>query len=57
MNLKLCYSILDLEIHINNYSNFRLDRNRLGGGVAICIKNIILNSVRTDLNTDNLEMI
>ena len=32
---KIDSSIRDFEIHINNYSIIRLDRNRFGGGVAI----------------------
>ena len=39
---KLDHTILDCEIHINNYSIFCYDRNRYGGGVAIYVKNSIL---------------
>ena len=36
------HTILDCEIHINNYSIVCYDRNRYGGGVAIYVKISIL---------------
>ena len=54
---KIDSSIRDSEIHINNYSIIRLDRNRFGGGVSIYKKNTIPYFERRDLVPDNLEMI
>ena len=39
---KLDHTILDCEIHINNYSTVCYDRNRYAGDVAIYVKNSIL---------------
>ena len=49
---KLDHTILDCEIHINNYSIVCYDRNRYGGGVAIYVKNSILYN--TLFNIPNL---
>ena len=46
------HTILDYEIHINNYSIVCYDRNRYGGGVAIYVKNSIL--YKTLLNFPDL---
>ena len=54
---KIDSSILDSEIHIDNYTIVRFDRNRFGGGVALYIKNNIPYSERKDFVPDNLEMI
>ena len=53
---KIDSSILDAEIHIDNYTIVRFDRNRFGGGVAIYIKNNIPYTERKDLVPDYLEM-
>ena len=39
---KLYHTILDCEIHVNNYSIVCYDRKRYGGGVAIYVKISIL---------------
>ena len=49
---KLDHTILDCEIHINNYSIVCYNRNRYGGGVAIYVKNSIL--YKTLLNFPDL---
>ena len=54
---KLDSSISDSEIYINNYTVLRFDRNRIGGGVALYIKNSISSSERKDLVADTLEML
>ena len=54
---KIDWSISDSEIFIHNYSVLRHDRNRQGGGVALCIRNSIPYTVRQDLVPESLEMI
>jgi hypothetical protein len=53
---KIDSSILNAEIHIDNYTIVRFDRNRFGGGVALYIKNNIPYTERKDLVPDYLEM-
>ena len=40
-----------------DYVIIRRDRNRMGGGVVICIRNCIPYIFRTDLNLENAEAV
>ena len=46
---KIDWSVSDSEVFIHNYTLFRSDRTRQGGGIALCIKNNIPFLVRQDL--------
>ena len=50
-------SVSDAEINIENYTDVRRDRNRNGGGVCVYIRNDFAFSVRSDLQTDNDEIL
>ena len=50
-------SVSDAEIHIDNYSVVRRDRDRHGGGVCCYIRNNIAFTTRLDLNVFNDEII
>ena len=48
-------TVSDSEIHINNYSVRRKDRNRQGGGVCFFIRNNLTFNARNDLDHPELE--
>ena len=50
-------SITDGEIHLDDYSVLRRDRNRNGGGVCIYIRNDFAFTSRSDIQTDSDEII
>ena len=54
---KIDDSISDNDIEIEGYIVNRNDRNRFGGGVAICIHNTIQFTLREDLKDLDLETI
>ena len=53
---KLDNVISDNEICITGYTVYRKDRNRIGGGVVMYIRDNFLHSQRNDLTTYDLEM-
>jgi len=50
-------SVNDAEIHLDNYSVVRRDRDRHGGGVCCYIRNDFAFSIRNDLNVLNDEFV
>ena len=54
---KIDWSVSNSEVFIHNYTLFRRDRTRKGGGLALYIKNNIPFLVRQDLLSPNLEML
>ena len=55
--MRLDTSISDQEIHVDNFSVLRKDRNRSGGGVAVFVSNSISYCVKDNLSVDQLEMV
>ncbi|OWF56236.1 hypothetical protein KP79_PYT25638 [Mizuhopecten yessoensis] len=51
----LCPEIEDSILQLENFKRYRNDRNRHGGGVAICIRNTIKCKRRLDLESPNIE--
>ena len=49
--------IPDVDVEFNNYSVFRLDRNRQGGGVALYVRSSLACVRRYDLETADTEML
>ena len=49
--------IPDVDVEFNNYSVFRLDRNRQGGGVALYVRSSLACVRRLDLETPDTEML
>ena len=54
---KIDNSVTDSEISIPGYNVIRRDRNRYGGGVVVYIREVYSFKERSDLNSDDLEMI
>ena len=52
---RLANSVADLEVSIPNYSLFRKDRSRVGGGVAIYVKSNIDCTVISELINSDIE--
>jgi hypothetical protein len=50
-------TIPDTQIQIDNYTLYRKDRDRRGGGVCLYISNLFTSKRRIDLEPDNAEMI
>ena len=54
---RLSTNITDNEISIENYDIYRCDRNRNGGGVCLYVKSCLNSLLRTDLMSNDLEII
>lgn len=50
-------SVTDQEVHIENYSVLRSDRNRNGGGVCMYIRDDLAFSILQDVKTEDMESI
>jgi hypothetical protein len=55
--MRLDESIHDSQVKLPGYEIIRRDRNRMGGGVAIYIRNCIPYIIRTDFNPENAEAV
>ena len=52
---RLDHSVSNNEVEISGYEIIRRDRNRNGGGVAICLRNNISYVERSDLVSEHVE--